>query len=168
MHSYLDSYIMSETLSEIVSRDDQNLLEAGGGFRLVQVTFECTLTGFDKIVNWYSDDVAICLKDGEDLKADANLLFKNGARRGIGKSTESVTQKLNQLASRALLEEEEGKNESCIVALRNNVLLNAAITAKKLRDFTGAKKHLEKIPEDKRSFKAKMLKGCILVDENLI
>lgn len=65
-----------------------------------------------------------------------------------------------------MLEEEEGKNESCIVALRNNVLLNAAITAKKLRDFTGAKKHLEKIPEDKRSFKAKMLKGCILVDEN--
>ena len=41
-------------------------------------SLECTLTGFDKIVNWYSDDVAICLKDGEDLKADANLLFKNG------------------------------------------------------------------------------------------
>ncbi len=166
MHSYLDSYIMSETLSEIVSRDDQNLLEAGGGFRLVQVTFECTLTGFDKIVNWYSDDVAICLKDGEDLKADANLLFKNGMLVEALEKYESVTQKLNQLASRALLEEEEGKNESCIVALRNNVLLNAAITAKKLRDFTGAKKHLEKIPEDKRSFKAKMLKGCILVDEN--
>ena len=166
MHSYLDSYIMSETLSEIVSRDDQNLLEAGGGFRLVQVTFECTLTGFDKIVNWYSDDVAICLKDGEDLKADANLLFKNGMLVEALEKYESVTQKLNQLASRALLEEEEGKNESYIVALRNNVLLNAAITAKKLRDFTGAKKHLEKIPEDKRSFKAKMLKGCILVDEN--
>jgi tetratricopeptide (TPR) repeat protein len=170
MRAYLDSYVLSDTLTKLVSRDDdeQNLLKAeDGGFRLVQVTFECTLTGFDKIVNWYSDAVAVCIKDGEDLKTDANALFKNGMLIEALEKYESVAQKLNQLASRVLLEEEEGeKNEPRIVALRNNVLLNAAVTAKKLRDYTAARKSLEKIPENERSFKAKMLKGCIFLDEN--
>ena len=168
MHAYLDSHILKDSLSELVSRDVENDEAEGNGFRLAQVTFECTLTGFDEIVNWYSDAVAVCIKDGEDLKMDANALFKNGMLIEALEKYESVAQKLNQLASRALLEgeeEEEEKNETRIVSLRNTVLLNAAVTAKKLRDYTAAKKNLEKIPEDRRSFKAEMLKGRIFLDE---
>jgi len=169
MHAYLDSHILKDSLSKLVSRDDENDEAEGNGFRLAQVTFECTLAGFDEIVNWYSDAVAVCIKDGEDLKTDANALFKNGMLIEALEKYESVAQKLNQLASRALLEgeeeEEEEKNETRIVTLRNTVLLNAAVTAKKLRDYTAAKKNLEKIPEDQRSFKAEMLKGRIFLDE---
>jgi hypothetical protein len=170
IQSYLHSNVLlGPLLLKLISREEEKEDGQGDGnkhFRVQEVTFECKLSAFDTLVNWYSDSVSLCLDDGQKLKSDANNLFKREMFAEALEKYETIAQKLNHLASRAALEEEQEQEESQLVTLLNNVYLNAAITAKKLKDYPVANKNLEKIPEEQRSFKAKVLKGRIFIDES--